>query len=387
MRMSENCAQSQSGGTDNTTPMRVLHFVDGLSTTSGVMSVLNCYYKYMDRTAIQFDFLYFDDSECSLKSDIYALGGRCYRLPRPSFSKKSYDKYRQFFESHNREYSILHCHPIFAGALLGRLARNCGIKHVIQHSHSTKFGCRPSSVARNYCLAQLNPWCVTGYAACSQAAAKLLGPKRAWKNKLYIMQNAIDCARFTFSGQARQNIRSKYGINSSTVVIGHTGRFSLEKNHEYLVEVFAEYHRSNEDSMLMLVGDGAERKRIEDKCRNLGVEDAVIFTGSQKKVENYLSAMDLFLFPSLYEGLTLSLLEAQYSGLICFVADSVPKQAFVSKRLYPFSLNSSPKTVAKDLMRADLDYDRYQQCEELSGSCYDIRICSKELEQYYKGLG
>lgn len=382
----ENYTQNQSSGTDKATPMRVLHFVDGLSTTSGVMSVLICYYRNMDRTAIQFDFLYFDDSECSLESDICALGGRCYRLPRPSFSKECYRQYQQFFEVHNSEYSILHCHPIFAGALLGRLARSCGIKHVIQHSHSTKFGCRPSSVVRNYCLAQLNPWCVTEYAACSQAAAKLLGPKRAWKNKLYIMQNAIDCARFSFSEQARQSIRSKYGIESSTVVIGHTGRFSPEKNHEYLVVVFAEYHRINENSVLMLVGDGPERERIEDKCRDLGVEDAVIFTGSQKNAENYLSAMDLFLFPSLYEGLTLSLLEAQYSGLICFVADSVPKQAFISKRLYPFSLNSSPETVAQDLMRADLDYDRYQQCEELEGSCYDIRTCSKKLEQYYKGL-
>ena len=376
----------QSSASAGIAPMRVLHFVDGLSTTSGVMSVLISYYKNIDRTAIQFDFLYFNDSECSLEPDICALGGRCYRLPRPSPSKACYNEYRRFFEAHKDVYNILHCHPVFAGALFGKLARSCGIKHVIQHSHSTKFGYRAGAVVRNYCLARLNPWNVTEYVACSEAAAKLLGPKSAWQKGLFIMQNAIDCVRFSFSEEARQEVRARYGIPASTVVIGHTGRFSPEKNHGYLMDVFEEYHRKNSDSVLMLVGDGPEKTRIQEKCRILGIEDAVIFTGNQMAPENFLSAMDIFCFPSLYEGLTLSLLEAQYSGLICFAADSVPDQAFISDLLHPFSLDTEPKMVAQRMLEETLNYDRHHACEELSGSRYDIRICTKELENFYKGL-
>lgn len=365
---------------------RVLHFLPNLDVSSGSTTVVMNYYRSIDRERYQFDFLYFDDTPVNYKKEIEKMEGRFFKINKPNFSLTSIKELKTFFSSHKNEWNILHCHPVYAAVALGGIAKKNGIRHIIQHSHSNQFGDTKKSCIRNYVISRLNPLIVSGYFSCSQDASRLLGWKIFWKNKVKILNNAINCERFKFDSEARSEVRKEFGIQEDTVVIGHSGRFSPEKNQLYLLEVFAAYHGRYPNCKLMLLGDGPQKEEIENKIVRLGIEDKVILLGRKENPEKYLCAMDYFVFPSLYEGLSLALVEAQCSGLWCYVADGVNKKTKQIEEYYTFSLKMSPEEVAK-LIPCELSkMDRLKPYGLIKKSNLNLKNEAKKLLTYYDEL-
>lgn len=362
---------------------RILHFLPDLDVSSGSMTVVMNYYRYINRNNIQFDFLYFEDSSASYKDEIINLGGQIFKIDRPDFSIKSIKQLNNFFEIHQNEWEAIHCHPVYAAVTIGGIAKKNGIKHVIQHSHSNQFGNTSKSAVRNHILSKMNLFVVTDYFACSEETTRLLGWKWAWKNKVVVLHNAIDCERFKFSENERRKIRNEYKIGEKTVIIGHSGRFSVEKNHRYLLEFFYTYHKINPDSKLMLLGDGTEKDKICESIKKNGIKDDVILLGRKNNPESYLCAMDIFMFPSIYEGISLALVEAQCSGLCCYVSDTVDIKSKQIEDYYTFSLSTSTHELARCVSTQFLKHDRIQAYHNIKEGDFNLVKEAQKLEEYY----
>jgi glycosyltransferase EpsF len=171
----------------------------------------------------------------------------------------------------------------------------------------------------------------TQWLACGEAAAINGWGRRAFeKGKVIILPNAIDPDRFKFSEKSRREIRTRYGIKDDDFVVGHVGRFYPQKNHEFLIDVFSEVRQQKVNAKLLLLGDGPRQEIIRHKVESLGLTESVIFAGLQNDTAPFYSAMDIFAFPSLWEGLPLTLVEAQYAGLPCVVSENVTKEVIIT---------------------------------------------------------
>ena len=203
---------------------------------------------------------------------------------------------------------------------------------------------------------------------------------------MLVLENNIDCERFSFNETRRLEVREHCGIPADAVVIGHSGRLSPEKNQAMALRVFAAFHAQNANSYMLFVGDGDDRAALEKLAADLKIADSVIFAGRQREPEKYLSAMDVFLFPSLFEGLSLALLEAQCSGLPCVVSDTVDLQSRVTEHYTAFSLKTSPEEVAELLRPLPDRHERTKAHIAFRKAGLDIQDQARRLEEYYVEL-
>ena len=200
-------------------------------------------------------------------------------------------------------------------------------------------------------------------------------------HSFHILNNAIDCASYTYAPKHRQNARSIFSISDSTFVIGHVGRFSPPKNHTLLIDIFASIHKQRPDSALLLVGDGELRAQIESRVRDLGLQEHVIFTGVRSDVADLMQAMDIFVFPSLYEGLPVTMVEAQAAGLPCFISDKVPRDCVLTDLVTQIPLDASPDQWSESILCcAQTRNNTYNQ---LCAAGFDIKRNAHWLENYY----
>lgn len=363
--------------------IRVLHVVSSIGNGSGVASVIMSYYRAINRDEIQFDFLSFKKKEQSFEDEIKKLGGNVYYCSKPSFSKKFHNEMKDFFKEHSNEYQIMHCHPIFAPAIFGLYAKKYGIKNIIAHSHTTKFSDNKLSAIRNMLILSLFGRGATHYMACSEDAKKIF----YWKNKkdIYLLKNGVDMDKFKFSLSARSKIRNHLNVNENETVIGHIGRFTASKNHKFILNTFKKYKKNNPDSKLLLLGDGDMFEQIVDEASKLELNDSIIFTGRQDNVAEYLSAMDLFIFPSTFEGLGIVLIEAQLNGLPCLTSTNVPKEADITGNVRYENLKSGVEHWNQVLTNMQINLEDRNNVILINND-YDIKKCSKSLENYYRGL-
>lgn len=309
--------------------IRVLHFVSTLSHGSGVMSVIMNYYRHIDREKVQFDFLYFVACEDSYADEIKSLGGKIYCVEKPGSSIKSVKQLNSFFQVHAKEYTWLHNHEVYLTFLLRPISKRYGLEKFIVHCHATKYSDEPLHAVRNGILCLPIRFMKVERFACSEAAGKFLyGEKMMKAGKVFVLHNAIDCEKFRFRPEVRERLRKEMGLEGK-FVIGHVGRFERQKNHEFLIRVFAEVHRSISTCELILVGDGTLKNLICYRLKKIGLENNVLFLGQRDDVADLLQAIDIFVLPSLYEGLPISLLEAQASGLRCITSDIVTAEASI----------------------------------------------------------
>ena len=290
--------------------IRVLHVLGGLGS-GGTEALIMNWFRNIDSSKIQFDFLVRNKDDNYLK-EIENLGGKVYYTSEfPKHAIKNYYETDRILRM--KKWDVIHIH---ANAAIYILPLLLGYKYkyskVIMHSHSV------SAQRRIYSLIHMiNKKCINKYSniriACSDNAGRWMFSEVANYN---VLKNAIDISRFAFSESKRDYVRNSYGIDDCFVV-GHVGRFSKPKNHIQMLNIFLEFKKQHSDAVLMLVGDGELEERIRNLAREMNIEEAVIFAGRQKDVGAYLSAMDLFLFPSLWEGMPLSLIEAQINGLPC----------------------------------------------------------------------
>ena len=364
--------------------IRVLHFVSTLSRGSGVMSVIMNYYRHIDRGKVQFDFLHFIACEDSYMDEIRELGGKIYCIDKPGSSFQSIKQLNSFFRLHAGEYTWLHNHEVYLTFLLRPIAKRYGLEKFIVHCHATKYSDKTLNAVRNRILCLPIRLMKVERFACSEAAGKFLyGEKMLKAGKVFIMHNAIDCEKFRFRPEVRERLRKEMGLDGK-FVIGHVGRFERQKNHEFLIEVFAECKKEIDSCILLLIGEGSLRSKIEKKVVEKGLKNSIIFLTKRNDMEYLYQVMDLFVLPSLYEGLPVSCLEAQVNGLECIVSRTVTDE--LKKQTIGSIITMLP--LEKKVWKQNIVSCKIRQTsisQHINNDNYDINLQSCRLHSFYTG--
>lgn len=357
--------------------IRVLHVVTYMGR-GGLETMIMNYYRNIDRNRVQFDFLVHRDFEADYDKEIIQLGGRIYRLPPLNPLSKDYlSKLDAFFKEH-KEYKIVHSHLDCMSAIPLKYAKLNGLSIRAAHAHSSN-----QTKDLKYPLKLLYKTKILKYAnilfACSNDAGRWMFGKNA---DFTVLNNAIDTEKYLFNKNTAQKVRKELNIKNDSLVIGHVGRFENPKNHSFIIDIFSQLLKTNKSSVLLLIGEGSLRKSIEEKVNSLGISNKVIFAGLRTDVNELLQAMDVFLFPSLYEGLPVSIVEAQASGLPCVISDKVPIECKKTDLVYQMNLSDTPEKWA-DKIEELSKIERRNTYQEIKESGFDIKANAEKLEEFY----
>ena len=348
------------------------------------MSFIMNYYRHIDREKIQFDFVYFHDGEETYKSEIEELGGKCYFLGRPSLG--SYGRYKRFFEENAHEYHAVHLHEVYLSWFIHPLAKRRGIEHLIIHSHNTKYSDIKLKAMRNRILCVPIKRNANLFLACSGDAGEFLyGSEYAKSGKVKVFNNAIDMGKFGYDLEKRKKLRKDLLLENK-LVIGHVGRFAEQKNHKFLFQVFRAVMEKRKDCVLVLLGGHTFPEEYRKKMEELGIEDSVLFLGRKKNIEDYYNAMDVFVFPSIFEGLGIVLIEAQCNGLPCYVSNAVPGEAKISNDYHALDLKDEAGKWADAIIGGISGNRRPGEMTKRGMADFNILHQAKGLEEFYIGL-
>lgn len=361
--------------------IKVLSISPGLNYCGGVESYLMNYYRNINHQEIQIDFATHSINEINYREEIEKNGGKVFLFPK--FTLKNISKIIKeinLFFNKNNDYDIIHCSMANASPFYFYYAKKNGIKIRILHSHQTKYAGTFSHSIRNVPLIYLGKKLATAYVACTTAAGDFLFKKE----KFSILNNAIDITRFKFNKKTRERVRKKLGINDE-IILGHLGRMEPEKNHEFILNLFSYITKSEHNIKLLLVGSGSLKNDIKDKILKLNIGDKVIIIDDVSNPEDYYQAMDVFIFPSHYEGLGIVAIEAQTSGLPIICNKNLPKDIDITKNIVRLSLDDSYETWTKAIKKASKK--QRKDCSEIvEKSKFNILKETENLEKYYKEL-
>lgn len=303
-------------------PIRIVHNIASLHLGGSQAFVMNMY-RNIDRSKVQFDFVVTPETKEGFYDEITNLGGKIFSCPRYKGTNHiQYNKWWDDFFNEHPEYKVIHGHVRSTASIYLKIAKRHGLV-TIAHSHSTSNGNGISAIVKR--IMQLPIRKQADYLfACSDKAGKwLYGEKAITQQNYYMIPNGLDLKRFEFDVNKRNQMRMTLGIKKDMMILGHIGRLSTPKNHKFLLNVFNKYHKINSNSKLLLVGDGELFDCIKEHIDKLNISDAVIMTGSKQNTEDYYQVMDIFVFPSLWEGLPVSVVEAQANGLQCLISDVI----------------------------------------------------------------
>lgn len=360
------------------TPLRILQVVMDIGRGSGVANVILNWHRNIDRTKIQFDYLVcFPQSPTeTFEQEIHSLGGRIFYISykglfHPWLFLKSI---AGFFKNHT--YKIIHSHVTALGAFYYPIAKLYGTPVIIQHSHLTTWSDKKLSALRNYlCLHAV--WPLIDYkVACSDAAGKSY-----FRKNYLVINNGIDLEKFRFNPEIREQIRAKLNLQDKFVV-GHIGRFVPQKNHFFLIDIFEQIHKMRPNSALLLIGTGPALTAVQEYVHKKELQQAVLFLGTRQDVNELLQAMDIFLLPSLFEGLPVAGVEAQAAGLPCLFSDSITKEALISPLSKRLSLTDSSRFWAKQSLNLQ-QYQLRRSEHPVQENAFDITQVVKNLQKFY----
>ena len=370
--------------------IRVCQVLHGIVGGGSEQVVLNYCSRMRD---IHFDLLYQYEPNPQILERFNEAGINCIQIPDKVRHplKHLWMMYKIFRQG---KYNVVHCHlDWFLNSYVCFIAMLAGVRKRIAHHHqaySISSNCHSGlragiayfvkaalcSIMRVPCKLFATHWL-----ACGEAAAiNGWGKNAVAKGKVTILPNAIDPERFKFSEKSRQEVRARYGIKNDDFVIGHVGRFYPQKNHDFLIDVFAEVRKQKSNAKLLLLGDGPLQEKIQQKVEAIGLVESVIFTGLQKNPAPFYSAMDVFVFPSLWEGLPLTLVEAQYAGVPCVVSENVTREVILSEQcvlIKGFNLNLWSVSIEHTF-----GVERKPNMVRLSQ--YDINNAYSHLDEMYK---
>lgn len=345
----------------------------------GLTTVMMNYYRAIDKSKYKIDFASTNkELDETLKVEINANESKYFWL---GDRKRNLCKYIRelYFVLKNGEYQVIHVNANSATAAIELfIAKMVGVQIRIDHNHTSI--CNHKILHKIlYPLLNLS---YTDAVACSEKAGKWI-----FKNKRYtVLNNGIDTNKFRFNVEKRLNIRNLFGISEDTVVLGHVGKIYKPKNHDFLLHVFADYLKCNDSSVLLLVGDGELASEIKSLAKRLKIEEHVIFAGMQMDIAAYLSAMDIFIFPSLWEGLPLSLIEAQASGLNCIASENIDISANVTNRVKMLPINNGTTEWVNAIngsKKLDRDKSSEEQIQLLIKGGFDSVTNVEKLEGLY----
>ena len=363
-------------------PIRILMLFTILNRGGAETMVMN-YYRNIDRTRVQFDFLVHREERGAYEDEIEAMGGRIYRMI--PFHPLTFGKYRKqiaaFFDAHP-EYRIVHGHCSELGYFVYREAHKRGVPVIIAHAHSSQAMLDTKWLFRTYFKHAMQKY-VTQIFTCGEEAGVWLAGKRLSATAI-LQRNAIDTQRYRYSSETSVKVRESLGIPADCTVIGHVGSFQKVKNHAFLIEVFQALHQCHPHTRLVLVGEGSLRMEMMQKVKDLHLEHAVMFLGSRSDVPDLLKAMDVFVFPSLWEGLSVAMMEAQSAGLPCVVSDTIPAEVAMTDLVSFVSLKAPMAdwvTRIQDVLATPKDRTCYPEFVAAKG--YDIQQNAAWLQNYY----
>ena len=306
-------------------PIRIAQVLNRMDS-GGIEAVVLDYYRHIDRSRVQFDFYYAESSTMPHRAELEGLGAGLYPLP-PYSHVLSYHRalYRAFKQ---RGYRIVHAHLNTMSVFALLAASRAGVPVRICHNHTTAHWGEGAKTLLKYLLRPLNRPLATDWFACGEQAGRWMYGDRAFDaGKVTVLPNAIDTARFAFDAAARRRLRAELGLVPNAFVVGHVGRFLYQKNHEFLLRVFAAVAARRPGARLLLVGEGELLPAVRRQAAALGLAQRVIFTGARSDVNEIYSVMDVFCLPSWYEGMPLVAWEAGANGLPCVLSDRITPEA------------------------------------------------------------
>lgn len=308
--------------------MKILHIVSNISRSSGIMTMIMNYYRYIDRDKVQFGFLYYDKSSETFEDEIIRLGGETFYICRPTHIVAFRKDINKLSKRIKDQYDVMHIHDFFMPVFFTKLKNKAHVAKMVVHSHVSKFSdVGGFSSLRNRFLALPNALLVEHYFASSAKAGNTIFGKE-FNKKGTVIKNAIDVSRFYPDGELAAKARHELGIDGK-FVIGHIGNLYPPKNHYMIIDIFRELIKKKSNAVLVLVGDGPLRKEIEEYAYD--VKDHLIMLGLRADTDYLYRSFDRFLFPSKFEGLGIALIEAQACGVPCVFSDMIPEEANVNQ--------------------------------------------------------
>lgn len=355
-------------------------------TVGGVESVLWNYVSHIPTSHIQFDFINTYE-DISIGDKVRKRGSKVYSLPNRKKNIVEYKKaINKFMREHASEYTAVWLNDCMFGNIdILKLAKKYHVPKRIIHAHnSLNMGGGKSRLIRH----KINSWMlrfyVSDYWACSRLAADWSYP-RDIVNKVKIIPNAVDIKMFSVHSNVRSKYREDLKINNK-LVFGHVGRFHFQKNHLFLIDIFSSIHKLNPESVLLLIGTGEDEEKVRERVAFYGLEKSVIFLGTRMDTPQLYQAMDAFLLPSLFEGLPVVMVEAQASGLPCFVADTITREADISGNVEYYSLNDSKEVWGKRITEYMTNFVRHDVSETIAKNGYSIEKAANDLMIRLGGL-
>lgn len=363
--------------------IRVLQVMGGLNRGGAETMVMN-FYKAMDRNEIQFDFITHDQEKMDYKDEIEKMGGKVFVFPKfKGYNIVTYRNTWKSFLKNHPEYKILHSHLRSYASIYFPIAKEYGLKTII-HSHSTSNGNGFKSIVKYLLQKPLAKQADYLFACSKEAGEWLYGSDRINDDNYYLVKNSIDVSKYIYNKKIRENYRNDLNLDNK-LVLGHVGRLSKPKNHIFLLKVFKKILEKNSNVILLIIGDGDLKEEINNKIKELDLEDKVYMLGSREDVEYILQAIDIFLFPSFWEGLPVSVIEAQASGLPCILSNTITDEVKLLDNLEYLPIDKGEDLWADTVL--NMDKTRIKNGPEIvSSKGFDIVKTSKWLLKFYKNL-
>ncbi|MEJ5306934.1 MAG: glycosyltransferase family 1 protein [candidate division WOR-3 bacterium] len=358
-------------------PIKILQ-VFGRMDRGGAETLIMNIYRNIDRNKIQFDFLVHTQDKCAYDDEILSLGGRIFRVPR--YKIYNHFQYVKSFQKllKENEWEIIHFHFFTMMPITYSILKSTNSK-IIVHSHTSTFIEGFKGFYQKKLLEKIKKYNVYKL-ACSKKAGEFIFNK----DDFLIFNNGIDTKNFSFNPEIRKQYRKELNIQNK-IVMGHVGSIYEPKNHSFLIDVFFEFQKKRKDSVLILVGDGHLKEKIKSKIKQSKLDEKVILLGVREDVYNILNSFDFFVFPSLFEGLPVTLIEAQNNGLKCIISDRITKEVKITDLVDFLPLEKSAKYWAEHIANS-LNYERKDRSEEIRKAGYDIKENTKWLENFYLEL-
>lgn len=371
--------------------LKILHVTEKLQA-GGIENFIMNVYRNIDRENLDFHFMVTRNENEFFENEIKELGGKKFVID----SNKKDNVFRRVLKESKElekflkenKYDVIHIHsgtPLRIFYL--RAAKRAGVPKRIYHSHSAEVkgphnGLKIKKIIFKI-IKKLFPIYATNYFACSQWAAEWMYPKRLIEEqKVVVINNGIDIEKFRYNEQTRKEYRGTLNIGNKKV-IGHIGRFNHQKNHTFLIDIFKAIYDKNKDYVLLLIGDGELREKIENKVKNLGIEEGVKFLGVRNDVEKVMQAMDLFLLPSNYEGLPVVGIEAQATGLPIICSDNITNEVCITENIKMISLDKTAEEWSDNIINVLEKFERKDTSEEIIKNGYNIEQVTEKIEKIY----
>lgn len=360
--------------------IRILHVVSSLKTGGGVQQLLLNYFTHIDRNQIKFDFIVHGDEIGGLEQIMHKFGSKVFHVtPKKISLIKNLNEINTIIKEGN--YDIVHCHQDYSNVSTLLLAKINSVPIRISHAHSNFESKKIMRKIRNGMLKLFNNYFSNYKFACSRDAGRWLHGHNWIPNGTtsVIMKNAINIKKFAFNEGARESYRNEIGVSEKFVLL-HVGRFSLEKNHEFLIDIMYELEKRSNQFVLLLVGNGPLEKKVKQEAIKRKISESIIFLGARDDVASLMSTADIFLLPSLHEGFGITAIEAQVSGLKTFVSDSLTEEINISNIIKYLSI-SDPSDWVDSILKEAKKPSRHNSYF-LDTDKYSIKSQSLEYEKW-----